>query len=52
VNWQRALIEIPARAVDLWFLWYRLLLTVTTIACVSVVVLMLILALCGIRVGW
>jgi hypothetical protein len=49
---RRALIDIPARIIDLWFAWYRMLLTVTTMACVSAVVLMLVLALFGIRVGW
>lgn len=49
---RRALIDIPARIIDLWFASYRLLLIVTTMVCVTAVVLMLVLALFGIRVGW
>ncbi len=49
---RRWLIEYPARAVDLWFLAYRVLFTIATIVAVSTVVLMLLLAALGIRWGW
>jgi Na+-translocating ferredoxin:NAD+ oxidoreductase RnfD subunit len=35
--WRFWLIDIPATIVDLWFFAYRMLLTVLTMACVSVV---------------
>jgi len=52
MRWQRALIEIPARIVDLWFLSYQVLLVAVTMVTVTVVVVMLVLAAFGIRWGW
>jgi len=51
--WRRWVIDVPAKAVDVWFLGYRLLLTGMTIVCVTGVVLMLVLWFgFGIRWGW
>lgn len=50
--WVRVFLEWPARIVELWFAWYRLLLMTATILSVSAVMLMLVLALFGIRFGW
>lgn len=52
MQWRRILLEWPARAVDLWFTAYRIVLTVATVIAVTVVVVMLVLALFGIRWGW
>lgn len=49
---RRWLIDLPARAVDLWFAGYRAVLLIATIASVTAVVLMLVLAALGVRWGW
>lgn len=46
------LIEFPAAIVTLWFTIYRIVLTVATVACVSLVMGMLALAALGVRWGW
>jgi hypothetical protein len=51
-DWRRILVEWPAKAVDAWFVGYRVLLTALTIVTVSAVVLMLVLAAFGIRWAW
>lgn len=52
MNWRRYLIDIPVLLVDLWFLAYRVILTVATIVSVTAVVILLVLAALGIRWGW
>jgi len=52
IPWRRVLIDWPARAVELWFAAYRILIVLMTIATVSLVLLVLVLALFGVRWGW
>lgn len=49
---RRWLVEIPARCVELWFAGYQLVLAIITIVTVSLILLMLGMALLGIRWGW
>jgi hypothetical protein len=46
------IVDWPAKAVDTWFAAHRALLAVATIVSVTAVVLMLVLASLGIRIGW
>lgn len=52
LRWQRFLIELPARIVDLWFRVYVTLLAIAGLVTVTMIVIVLLLALFGIRWGW
>ena len=50
--WRRWLVEWPAKAVDAWFVGYRVFLAAFTMITVTALLLMLALALFGVRWGW
>lgn len=52
MGWRFWLVDIPAAIVTLWWTAYRSLLLLVTMATVTALTVMLLLAALGIRWGW